>query len=594
MKNMKKTVLIALIAAFLLSLMPMTAFSATEYYFDGAWHEYKGNVFALKVDGEILKTEMPPIVFRGYSVVPARDVFEKLGAKVTWKAASERVICSYGETTIEMTINEDTALVNGEKKKMQIAAKLINGKTMIPVRFVGDELGYFVDFDSSTDTVIIKRKEVEELTCITKAKYSTQNDYLKLTLTTKGPAPVVNSFVIENPSRIVVDVKGTEFTPMLPDVKFEEGNIRAIRYGQNDDARIVFDVDENDDYKVTSSDNKIVILVNNEKTEEEPAETQKPAENPKPTKEPDDSQTLEPSAEPTLEPFSFKIQATGGRDYVKVISATVGKATRIASPPSVTFEITADEIDEDCFDAPLSANFVKAVKYEPLSKTKGKVTLLLKDNNFNLVQTQSSLYIMAQKAEKLRSVMIDAGHGGIDVGAIATDEDGKIIAKEKDFNLDIALKVQEILEENDVEVKMIRTEDVYVDFQQVGSIANDADTTLFVSIHTNSSVASSANGIETWAYLEDNASSLNGLTGKRLAEIIQKEMIDETDAVDRGIKNGKSLAVIKTTSMPAVLVEIGFISNKEEVQKLMTDAYRQKLAEAISKGILASFVEMGI
>ena len=598
---MKKTVLIVLIVTFLMSLMPYVCFSATQYYFDGEWHNYKGNVFNLEVEGEILKTEMPPIVFRDYSVVPARDVFEKLGAKVQWKALSERVIISKGGTVLEMTINSKTAYLNGEEKQMQIPPKIINGKTMIPVRFVGDSFGYYVDFDSQTDTVIIRTSDPEELTYITKAKYTNEDDYLKLTLTTSGVAPVVNSFVMENPLRIVIDIKNSEFTPMLPNVEFKGGNITAIRYGQNDDARIVFDVSQKAEYKISTADNKVIIKVSDEKIKEEnesdrPTKEPEPTKEPKPTKEPEPSEgpTEEVSEEPTEEPFSFEIKSSGGRDYVKVTSATVGKATRIASPISVTFEITGDEIENEASETKPDANFVKSVKYTPVSKTKAKVTLYLKDDNFNLVQTQSSLYIMAQKAEKLRSVMIDAGHGGSDAGAVATDEDGNVYAKEKDFNLDVALKVQKILEQKHVEVKMIRKSDVYVDFQQVGSIANDADTTLFVSIHTNSALTDSASGIETWAYLEDNASSLNGMTGKRLAEIIQKKMIEKTDAIDRGIKNGKSLAVIKTTSMPAVLVEMGFISNKQDCENLMDDSYRQKIAEAICEGILASFNEMGI
>ena len=217
----------------------------------------------------------------------------------------------------------------------------------------------------------------------------------------------------------------------------------------------------------------------------------------------------------------------------------------------------------------------------------------MKDNNFNFVQNQNSAYVMVQKAENLRSVMIDAGHGGNDSGAVGYD-DGKIVAKEKDFNLDVALKVQKILEKYDIEVEMIRQTDIYVDYRQVGSIANDANTSLFVSIHTNSAIAESANGIETWAYLEENASSLNGLSGKRLAELIQNELIYETGAVDRGVKNGKSLAVIKTTSMPAVLVEMGFISNENDREKLMDDDYRQKIANAIAMGVLLAFEEMGI
>lgn len=595
---MKKPILILLILTFVFSLIPQADAAKTQYFYDDEWHDYNGNIFKLEVEGEILKTQMPPIVFDGYSVVPARDVFEKLGSTVKWEDKTQTVTVSKDEMVINVSINSKTAYVNGKKKTMPISPKLINGKTMIPVRFVGDTLGYFVDFNSETDTVIIRKKDPEKIVYITKSSVKQSDDGVTLTLTTKGAQPEVNTFNLDNPKRMVFDIIDGEYSTMPQSITCTDKVISGVRFGQNDNARIVFDVTEFSEYKITKSSTKVTIFVEGGKalqpTEEPVATTPSKEEKPDVTQEPDAEKTDEPTPQPTPEPFSIAIKSSGGRDYVKVVSAKVGNATRLKSPVSVSFELTGEDLPLTASEINQNANFVQTLKYTPVSKTKAKVTLMIKDNNFNVVQTQDSFYIMAQKAEKLRSVMIDAGHGGDDAGAVGYNEDGSIAAREKDFNLDVAIKIRDILKEKNVEVKMIRETDTYVDFQQVGSIANDANTTLFVSIHTNSAVAESANGIETWAYLEDNATSLNGLTGKRLAQIIQDKLIKNTKAVNRGVKNGKSLAVIKSTSMPAVLVEMGFISNEEERNKLLEEEYRQKIADAVAEGILLAFDEMGI
>ena len=84
--------------------------ASNEIYYDGAWHTYTGNFFQLKLDNELLKCEVPPIVFNDYSVVPARDVFEKLGAEVVWNGQREQVIINYKTTNIILYINNKSVI----------------------------------------------------------------------------------------------------------------------------------------------------------------------------------------------------------------------------------------------------------------------------------------------------------------------------------------------------------------------------------------------------------------------------------------------------------------------------------------------------
>ena len=601
---MKRFISFILVLTSLLTLFTVPAYAKTEYFYDGSWHTYQGNIFRLRVNGELLKTEMPPIVFNNHSVVPARDVFEKMGALVEWEAETQSVYVSSSELKLSLKINSTNCYVGDTLFTMPISPKIINGKTMIPVRFVGEMLGFYIDFDSKSDTVIINTRAYQESISpkptsvpiskpqdssdikVTGVNHTEENGGIRLSLSVTGKADT-EAFYLENPLRLVVDIKNAVFTVNPQTITLSGGAITSVRFGQNAGVRVVFDVTKKLKYNIAQTGKTLNIYAG-----ENIALI--PTPSPLPVQNQTSQSTATPTPEPTEEPFYIDIKASGGRDYLET-SAKVGQASRLSSPDRVEFEIEKEDAPQNALKKNVSGNFAESIEYTPISKGKGKVVIYIKNgSNYNFIQTQGALYIMARKSAKLRSVTIDAGHGGTDGGAVGYFENGDVEALEKDFNLDVSLKVKEELLKNDVEVHMIRENDTYVDFQQVGSIANDAGTTLFVSVHTNSSVAESPNGIETWAYLEENATSLNGMTSKRLGEIIQKELIGQTNAADRGIKNGKSLAVIRTTTMPAVLVEMGFISNVEERHKLMDETYRQKIAIAIANGIIKAFDEMGI
>lgn len=164
-------------------------------------------------------------------------------------------------------------------------------------------------------------------------------------------------------------------------------------------------------------------------------------------------------------------------------------------------------------------------------------------------------------------VVVDAGHGGTDPGAIGNGR------KEKDIVLSISNKVNSKLKSMGFQTIMTRSTDVYVTLANRYAIANNNKADLFVSIHANSG-ASSAKGIET---LYKNY--------KGLAESIQSNLIAETGATNRGVKYRSDLAVLNGTKMASALVEVGFISNPTESSQIGTNSYQEKLATAIVKGV---------
>lgn len=184
----------------------------------------------------------------------------------------------------------------------------------------------------------------------------------------------------------------------------------------------------------------------------------------------------------------------------------------------------------------------------------------------------------------VKYVVIDAGHGGKDPGAKGTL--GEKTYYEKDITLSIATLVKKKLEENGISVIMTRTGDTYPTLTERSALANEKDAAMFVSVHVNSAGnAPKANGIEVY-YAASNNNNYYGTTSKNVATSVLNEMLSQTGALSRGVKV-ESHAVTRTSLMPAILVEVGFISNEEEMQKLISTEYQEKLAKGISDGILS-------
>ncbi len=187
-------------------------------------------------------------------------------------------------------------------------------------------------------------------------------------------------------------------------------------------------------------------------------------------------------------------------------------------------------------------------------------------------------------------VVLDAGHGGSDSGAVGTLNGQSVL--EKDLTLSITYKVKSILEQNGVTVSLTRTGDTLPSLVERPTQANGENAALFVSIHINSADPASAHGIETYYATENNGDSY-GITSSYLATRLLRNMIDETGAADRGVKIAEH-AVTRRCNMPASLVECGFISNTEEVTLMTSEDYQNKLAQGIAQGILESLPQIAI
>lgn len=471
----KAAALIMTAVMLLLSVMPANAFTLI---YDGKTEDYPWDPIVLVVDGHTVETkEMPPVILSGRTMVPAREFFEELGAEVTWDNSSKRVIIEYNNERIILTINSRTVYIGSNSATISPAdpaPKIINDKTMIPVRFVAEEFGFLVEWVNETRTVRITSPEAEEVR-LTNVALSSEDDTDTIFIALDEFVNP-NIFRMQDPNRIVIDIYGTKATIKDGSISSDGQAVEAVRYSQHEDRfRVVADLKADADFEVFKLKNGVEI----------------------------------------------SIIRTGDYDYDEDYSEPEDDVTEIP--------------DED-------------------------VTIPNPDGKF--------------------VVVVDAGHGGTDPGATYPAGSQKPEAREKDLTLDIALKLRDNLVAAGVHVIMTREKDTYPTLKERAELANNSNADLFVSVHINAM---------------DNKDEIDGAQvyyhkssdfGKKLASLVQGNIIDYTKLSDKGVQDGSSFYVLKNTKMPAILTECGFITNKGDREYLKSEKGRQALADAIADGVL--------
>jgi len=210
------------------------------------------------------------------------------------------------------------------------------------------------------------------------------------------------------------------------------------------------------------------------------------------------------------------------------------------------------------------------------------------------------LRVWAVPKRRVRTIMIDPGHGGEDKGT-----DGARNSIEKRFTLDLALRVERLLKQAGFKILMTRRADTYISLEDRSEQANSSDADIFVSLHFNSAKPNpQPHGIETFCLTPAGFNSTGSIRQRLgigrfgeepgnefdrhnmlLAYLVQQRLLAGVPkAEDRGIKRAR-FHVIKATERPSILVEAGFLSHTAEEKRIRDPVYRNKLAVAIVDGI---------
>ncbi|MCF6175446.1 MAG: N-acetylmuramoyl-L-alanine amidase [Victivallaceae bacterium] len=198
----------------------------------------------------------------------------------------------------------------------------------------------------------------------------------------------------------------------------------------------------------------------------------------------------------------------------------------------------------------------------------------------------------ALNRHRMKLIMIDPGHGGKDIGGYGNR------VKEKDLTLQLAKKLQTRLRRRGYMVLMTRSSNRTLSLKQRTELSKRLTPDIFISIHANIAGNKSVKGVETFCLAPTGTTSSNGgkasskpeagnkfdKNSAALAYEIQKGVLKRSQAADRGVKHSR-FYVLKNASAPAILIEVGFLSNKTEARRLKTNAYQEKIIRGIENGI---------
>ncbi len=472
---MKK--LISLFATLILSLSFSTSALAMSDYileYNGITEEYTGSIYKLMINGELVETTVPPIIFNDYALVPIREVCEPMGALVNYITVSKQIFVNFEDSYLRLKIGNNIASVDevdveipGGVAPMLISINGSSAKTMVPVRFMAEKLGFDVQFDGENGIIKINEPVEAKKSVINNFKTSktSSSATIKLMLDkeiTEHTKPAITANDV-----LYFDIADCSYN--LPSTnELNIGPIKSLRFGIHDNStRVALDLSNYTGYKMTLSNDKktITVTVNS-----------RPVEN-----------------EDTNDKEDNKVDLSG------------------------------------------------------------------------------------------KTVVLDAGHGGRDPGTQGTLEGETHY--EKTINLSITQKVKEILEKNGVNVLMTRDSDTYPSLTERSDLANINDAVMFVSIHSNWATSVTASGYDVY-YSKLNNNSTTGLKSEELAKSILASLSDNVSTKNRGSKT-EDHVVTKTCYMPAVLIEVGFMSNSEELKLLITEEFQQNFAKGVAEGILA-------
>ena len=482
-----------------LLLLVMMCMSYTVVYaetmqliYDGGAHLYYNNPITLYIDGnQIITTVMPPIQFDGAVVVPAREVFSVTGATVEWRPSEQSVYVHNETRLIVLKINSNEAWVDGETKYLDMPAKLINDKVMIPVRFISETLGYTVDWSQTERAIRIETIEKD----MNSDQFNDINpDYTDID---ESEIPIIDDNDADNDLQIDI----SQLDPWL----YSE----YIHYKSENEALVLNNIEGLEAKNITVEENyhekNIVIHLNNQ--------------------------------------YSSYLQA-----------GTWEKATGAIKRLQITHQALETQII-------LTTSTIQALTIE----NKGN---------------QIVMKVVSPPSKYNKIVVVDAGHGAHDPGTTYLG------LKEKDLTLSISQAVIAQLEADpNIKVYATREDDTFLELMERSNFSNEIQPDLFISIHINSVDGNgAASGTET--YYTEKADTRN----KAFATIVQNALVKEFGTRNRGVK-ANTFVVTRYTKAPAILIEIGFLTNESDRTMMTASDFTARYARTIYECVLEYYAK---
>lgn len=411
-----------------------------------------------------------------------------------------------------------------------------------------------IDLPDGANITLVKRGNIDEV-CISHKKV-------------KG----CSIYSLARPDRIVIDIPGANFPVEMGKIVIDGNFVKSIRYAQHQEnmGRIVLDLSQKAFFRVSEQDGKIILGI------EEPEFKTVTYNNISYTNKGDRVCFLLKGA----------VLTEGGADLKTYYSAkydSTGKIYTVTFPSKYASDLSSGvlKLDDHLFESVTIAKNLLTGKTSLIFKARKKFTYFIttrpetKDTAITVLEPTS-------KSDKL--VVIDAGHGGLEPGAVHSK------LNEKDINLDIALRLNELLKKNNINTYMIREDDSFVGFYERARIANSLNAALFLSIHNNAMDDVNFGGTMTLYYVKNSEGT--GFNSYSFAKNIQNSLVKVLGTKDRNTRVRPELVVLKATKMPAALAEIAFMTNAPDMQNLKKEEFRQRAAQALCESIIKSLSEL--
>lgn len=464
-------------------------------------------------------------IVNGSVMVPLRLVTEQLGYSVNWDNVTKTAIIVQANTTLKLVVNNTTAEASGRQVQLDNPPFLSGSITLVPLRFVGEETGTTVGWDNLTKTVYLTSAAKT-----TGNSASTANNQLDVPDSDTSLLP-------ENETEISGSLAGGVATS-------ENGSQAALTNLSFSENRLIIAVNGNlspSVFAMTGND-RIVVDLPNTRFAPSFSQSQSLANT--------QSGQMVVTGYPDVSAVRYSLFSNSPAAIRVVIDLNSAKTYSVINNKDglLIIDLNGTGID------PASPTDTDTTSADPAGITLPSAT--------------------PPAASGKRLVVIDAGHGGKDPGSISINKHN-----EKDFTLATVLKVAELLKnEPNINFVLTRSDDSYPTLQQRAEIANDLKADLFLSIHANSIPAGSTSNPSGFETYYSRPESL------QFATTVHKYLVPASGLSDRGIRKS-SLYVTRETTMPAILLECGYLSNANDEARLYSADYQQRIAAAVVAGI---------
>ncbi|MEN6391537.1 MAG: N-acetylmuramoyl-L-alanine amidase [Syntrophomonas sp.] len=602
------------------------------------------------VNGTLQHFDVDPIIENGRTMVPMSAIFKSMGANVSWNPNTQTVTASKSGSIVSLTIGSTTALIEGQARRLDVPAKILNGRTLVPLAFVGSAYGGRVawDPDQRQVEVICPPNPDDSLYAVVM-----DEDNVNLRTSASSSADKVGTAARGEQFGVSVEENGWYQVNYWGKEAWVAGWLvspvwRSASSGTSAPSNNTSQPSNN------TSPSKPVVSAGKELTisfAKDSSGFDLTMTSPVGSK----AQVSEAAGTITysFSDCSLKSDYNGKEDLngasLTVTGTNVGSGVqvRVAMPSTMTYKKTSTANVQSLH----IYNYIVSVSRTTFNASGENITInTALGHSYSQQQSGNTMVITlpgvakglaqssyAYSSQSLQSMSIgqqnDASGTPTTVITVqtkaaakfsigSTDDDQVLhilfintsdipprnslvvldpghggsevgscgdYTQEKDINLAITLKVGAILTQKGIKVEYTRKTDSTVALSDRGPMANLQNAALFVSIHSNAVENSEAQGTETWFWAPSSNPTLYMQKDERekLATAIQDRLAAALGRPDRGVKSYQNLCVLRTAEMPCALAEVAFLSNPEEERLLNQDSFQNLAAKAIAEGIAA-------